>query len=273
MIREPEFAGSFYPGDKKDLEEMLAYLLKRASRKKVKNTKAILSPHAGYIYSGKIAASSYIQFTEEDIKTLIILGPSHHYAFYGASIWSKGTWLTPLGEIEIDEDVAGELLSSSQYFTDDPAFHKKEHSLEVQVPFIQHVLGNNVKIVPIVFGFPKQDILISLGKALTPLINKEGIGIVMSSDLYHGYSYEEALSYDALTRELITKMDAEEFYKAVMEERAMACGAVGITTFLIAAEGSGLKPHYIDYTNSAEVTGDYSGYVVGYLSMAFSKEG
>ncbi len=272
LIREPEFAGSFYPGDTKDLKDFLNYLFERAARKKVKNTRGILSPHAGYIYSGKIAASSYMQLTDEEIKTVIILGPSHHYAFYGAAIWSKGKWLTPLGEIEIDEEIAATLLSSSPYLIDDITFHRKEHSLEVQVPFIQFSLGQEVKIVPIVFGFPKEGALPSIGKALAPFLDRKDVAIVISSDLYHGYSYEEALQHDSLTRELIMKMDPEEFYKAVMREDAMACGAMGITAFLLAAEGKNLKPHFIDYTNSAEVTGDYTGYVVGYLSMAFSKE-
>ena len=272
MVREPEFAGSFYPGDQKDLKDLLEYLFERAARKKVQNTRAILSPHAGYIYSGKIAASSYMQLTEEEIKTVIILGPSHHYAFYGASVWSKGKWLTPLGASLIDEDVAYKLVSSSPYFIDDTAFHTKEHSLEVQLPFIQFALGTDVKIVPVVFGFPKEGIFPSLGKALAQFIDRKDVAIVISSDLYHGYNYEEALEHDSLTRELIMRMDAEEFYRAVMNEDAMACGAIAITTFLLAAEGKNLKPHFIDYTNSAEVTGDYTGYVVGYLSMAFSKE-
>lgn len=271
-IRKPEFAGSFYPGDKKDLEEFLGYLFERAARKKVYNTKAVLSPHAGYIYSGRIAASSYMQLTEENIETVIMLGPSHHYAFYGASIWSKGSWLTPLGESFIDEEIANTLLESSPYILDEPLFHIKEHSLEVQLPFIQYSLGMDIKIVPMVFGFPKEGVLPSIGKALAPFLDRKGVAIIISSDLYHGYSYEEALQHDALTRELIMKMDPEEFYRAVINEEAMACGAMGITAFLIAAEGKNLTPHFIDYTNSAEVTGDYTGYVVGYLSIAFSKE-
>ena len=272
MVRYPEFAGSFYPGDSKDLEDMLTYLFERAARKKVKNTKAILSPHAGYIYSGRIAASSYMQLKDEIVKTVIILGPSHHYAFYGASIWKSGSWITPLGETPVDEEIAEILLKSSEHFLDEPAFHTKEHSLEVQLPFIQYMFGNDIKIVPIVFGFPRSGSLNSIGKALSVMLNRDDVVFVISSDLYHGYNYDEALRYDGYTRELITKMDAEEFYKAIMEEKAMACGAMGITAFLIACEGHRIKPHFIDYTNSAEVTGDYTGYVVGYLSMAFTKE-
>ena len=272
MIRYPEFAGSFYPRDRKDLEDMLTYLFERAARKRVQNIRAVLSPHAGYIYSGKIAASSYMQLKGENIKTIIILGPSHHYAFYGASIWSEGAWVTPLGENVIDEEIANSLLASSEHFIDDITFHQKEHSIEVQLPFIQFLFGEGIKIVPIVFGFPRAGSLSSIGKALSPFLDREDVAFAISSDLYHGYNYDEALRYDSYTRELITRMDAEEFYKAIIEEKAMACGAMGITAFLIAAEGHNLKPFLIDYTNSAEVTGDYTGYVVGYLSMAFAKE-
>ncbi len=271
MIRYPEFAGSFYPGDRVDLEEMLTYLFERAARKKIKNTRAVLSPHAGYIYSGRIAASSYMQFKDENIKTIIILGPSHHYAFHGASIWSKGSWVTPLGENAIDEEIANTLLNSCEHFTDNIAFHKKEHSIEVQLPFIQFLFGESVKIVPIVFGFPRAGSLGAIGKALALFLQREDVAFAISSDLYHGYNYDEALKYDSYTRELITGMDAEKFYQAIIEEEAMACGAMGITAFLIAAKGLNLKPFFIDYTNSAEVTGDYTGYVVGYLSMAFTK--
>ncbi len=273
MIRYPEFAGSFYPRNKNDLEDMLNYLFERAARKKVHNTKAVLSPHAGYIYSGRIAASSYMQLTDEDIETVIILGPSHHYAFYGAAVWSSGSWLTPLGESIVDEKIAHELLNLSEHFTDDTTFHAKEHSLEVQLPFIQYIFGEKVKIVPVVFGFPRAGSLNSIGKALSTLLTRDKVAFVISSDLYHGYNYDDALKYDSFTRELIMKMDAEEFYRAIIEERAMACGAMGITAFLIASSGHKIQPHFIDYTNSAEVTGDYTGYVVGYLSIAFSKEG
>lgn len=271
-IRYPEFAGSFYPKDTKDLEEMLNYLFEGAARKKVNDTKAILAPHAGYIYSGKIAASSYMQLKEENVKTIILLGPSHHYVFPGAAIWKEGSWMSPLGEIKVDEEVASKLLSLSNHFTDNTIFHEKEHSLEVQIPFIQYLFKDNVKIVPIVFGLPQSDSLISIGKALSLLLANQNIAIVISSDLYHGYSYDEALRHDAYTRELIMKMDAEAFYKAIIEEEAMACGAMGITAFLIATRGHKIEAKFIDYTNSAEVTGDFNGYVVGYLSMAFVKE-
>ena len=272
MIRYPEFAGSFYPEDKKQLEDMLEDLFEGAARKKVKHTKAVLSPHAGYIYSGKIAASSYMQLKDEDIETVIILGPSHHYAFYGASIWKEGSWITPLGEVYIDTERATRLLSSTKYFLDDITFHRKEHSIEVQLPFIQYVLGKDVKIVPVVFGFPEKGSLNAIGEGLSQFIDDDKVAFAISSDLYHGYSYDEALRMDGFTRDLIMSMDAKAFYKNILEEKAMACGAMGITAFLLAAEKRGIKPVFIDYTNSAEVTGDYTGYVVGYLSLAFLKE-
>ncbi len=273
MIREAQFAGSFYPAGENELLKLLGHLFSKAKPKSVKNpVVALLVPHAGYIYSGIVAASAYNQIAGKNIKNVVIFGPSHHYIFKGASVWPGDKWKSPLGSVDINKNIVNILMQSSQYYNNDAEFHENEHSLEVQVPFLQYVL-KDFNIVPVVFGMPDPDVLVSLSKGVVKLLEMENTMFVLSSDLYHGYSHEECVKTDAYTREVIMKMDPDLFYKEMMQEKAMACGGVGIATFLFGASEYNIKPIYIDYTNTHEVTGDFSGYVVGYTAMAFVKRG
>ncbi len=231
----------------------------------------LISPHAGYGYSGQAAAFGYKLVKDKPYKTVIILGTSHHKIFNGAALYGQGAFATSLGEINVDEEFTKKIIGRDpEVFTDESAFDK-EHSVEVELPFLQKVL-TGFKIVPVVVG----DCSLKTCEKIA-LLFKEAIGerkdvlVVVSSDLYHGYDFEEADRIDAVTLDLIRKMDYQGLYYALREGRAQACGGVGIVIALdIARELGYERAEVLNHTNSAIVTGKATkgDWTVGYASCA-----
>lgn len=274
-IKDPCVAGTFYPENRKKLSRMVDSYLKEADPEKPGGPIfALISPHAGYGYSGKVAAFGYKLIKGKPYKTAVILGTSHHYPFSGASVYPRGAFKTPLGLIKIDDKFAKRLLDKDTEIIFAPEAFKKEHSVEVQLPFLQRTL-KDFEIVPIVIG----DCSLVTCQKLADLL-KEAIGerkdvlVVVSTDMYHGYDYDEADKADNLTLDAIRDMDSQALYYGIREGGMQICGGFGAVTALILAKGMGHdKVTVLKHTNSAEVTGNKKKgiWTVGYASCAIDQ--
>jgi AmmeMemoRadiSam system protein B/AmmeMemoRadiSam system protein A len=258
IIKKPNVAGYFYPKDKDELSSMISAYLSYPEKNFTK-IKGIVSPHAGYIYSGPVAAYGYKQIENEDYETVIIIAPSHYSHFYGFSIPNATHYETPLGLVEFSEKNE-ELRKDSNFFYD-LSIHEKEHAIEVQIPFLQKVL-KKFKIIPIVVGDiePK-----TLADILSKYIDDKTL-VIASSDLSHYHSYEEARSIDAFCVNSIPILDFENM------KYCEACGKIPILTLMYLAKKFGWEGKLIDYRNSGDTSGDKSR-VVGYASIIFYEKG
>jgi len=272
LIREPVVAGSFYPGDKAALSKMIDGFFEKADLLKIDGSiNAIIVPHAGYVYSGQVAAYAYKALIGEKIDTVILIGNSHQEYFDGASVFAKGYFRTPLGDIEIDEDFAKKLMDSSDKIYFKESAHQQEHSLEVQLPFLQKVL-KDFKVVPIILG-NKSDSVDILINALKNLINEKTL-IVVSSDLSHYPKYEDAKYSDNKVIEAILTGKRENLVKTIADLKRQginnlqtcACGQDAIEVVMGLLGGAEIK--LLKYANSGDITGEKSQ-VVGYASIVF----
>jgi AmmeMemoRadiSam system protein B/AmmeMemoRadiSam system protein A len=276
MIRKPVVAGAFYSADSSELSSTIERYLKQANVEVKEEILGVVSPHAGYLYSGQTAAFVYKALKNKDKKLVILLGASHRYYVKGFSIYDEGKWETPLGKISIDEEFASKLKSHSKLIVNEPGAHSEEHSLEVQLPFLQKAL-KDFKIVPIVFNTEDPSMLEILIEALSAeLKNRKNWVIVASSDLYHGGNYNTAKTVTDKVDEYIKKLD----YKGLLDyDREMrdygacaACGSSAIAVLLQVMKNLGVtEAELLESTTSGDVTGEKSGYVVGYGAWVFVK--
>jgi len=277
-VKQPEFDGQFYPAGKEELSEMLDKIIEKTAVDPLPGEILVLiSPHAGYGYSGQTAAYGYKLIKNKPYRTVVILGTSHHRPFNGAAIYPNGSFETSLGLLKIDEEFSAKLINSGQdIFIDESAFNT-EHSIEVQLPFLQKVLGD-FKIVPLVIG----DCSLATCKKISALIKevingRKDVLLVVSSDLYHGYDLKEAEQVDLHTLELIKKFDYEELYYSLRDAKAQACGGFATVIALNIAKETGYnKAEVLNHTNSAVVTGETSSgkWTVGYASIVlYNPEG
>jgi AmmeMemoRadiSam system protein B/AmmeMemoRadiSam system protein A len=276
MVRKPVVAGAFYPADSSELSSTIEWYLKQANVEVKEEILGVVSPHAGYPYSGQTAAFVYSALKDEKKELVILLGPSHRYYVKGFSICDKGKWETPLGAVSIDEDFASKLKSHSELIINEPQAHSEEHSLEVQLPFLQKTL-KDFKIVPIVFNIEEPSTLGILVDALTAeLKNRKNWVIVASSDLYHGGNYNTARNVTDKVDEYIKKLDYEGLleYDGKMRNSGAcaACGCSAIAVLLRVMKNLGVtEAELLESTTSGDVTGEKSGYVVGYGAWVFVK--
>jgi len=219
-VKHPEFADQFYPAKKDELISMLDGFLDKADLNQVPGEFLVLiSPHAGYGYSGPTAAYGYRLIKGRPYKTVVILGTSHHKPFSGAAIYGQGSFETSLGILKIDEEFSKNLTGKDpELFIDESAF-SGEHSVEVQLPFLQRVLGD-FKIVPIVVGDCSLDTCKRIATVIKATIGaRKDVLLVASSDMYHGYSIKQADQVDALTLDLIKKMDYTDLYYSLRDAK------------------------------------------------------
>lgn len=258
MNREPAVAGTFYPANPTTLRHMLSDFLQDA-KPSDKTPKAIIAPHAGYIYSGPIAASAYARLAaaKDIISRVVLLGPSHRVYFEGLAVSSADTFSTPLGKIEIDKP-AIESLRDLTFVGYLEQAHAREHSLEVHLPFLQQVL-NHFKLVPIVAGNASPD---QVSQVIERLWGGTETLIVISSDLSHYHDYATAQRLDKRTSERIEHLD----YQQLSSEDA--CGKVPISGLLKVLKNKALQIKTVDLRNSGDTAGDkyrvvgYGAYVV-----------
>lgn len=257
-------AGAFYPGDKDTLTSMIDEMMDAAADVAVKgDVKGIIVPHAGYIYSGVVAAAGFKLLKNLDKKKkwkVLLLGPSHFVGFYGAAAPEAQGWETPLGVVPV-KNIIDEIGESELIQTRDDIF-EEEHSLEVEVPFLQTVM-NNWTLYPLCLGeVNPQD----LADEIKDFAAKDDVIIVVSSDLSHYYSYDDARVLDENANKFIPINAISE-----VRDRVEACGIKGILTLMYLSDMLGLKGHFIDYKNSGDTAGDKTR-VVGYGCYAFSHE-
>lgn len=270
--RKPAVAGAFYPGNEKDLREAVNSCLNSAEDIRLDgDLLGIISPHAGYIYSGPVAAYSYIQLKKASPDVVIVIAPSHMARFNGAAVIPEGVYDTPLGSAEIDGVIGGKLLEHNGFGIIEQV-HKSEHSLEVQVPFIQTVL-DNFTLVPVIIGSVDLDVcsMIADGFAEVLKSEKRRYCIVISTDLSHYYSYENAVSIDKKFIESLLSFDENELKNSISAGKAEACGEGPLLTGLMLAKRLGAKGiQLLKYANSGDTSGSRDQ-VVGYLSAAIVK--
>ncbi|MCX8179251.1 MAG: AmmeMemoRadiSam system protein B [Candidatus Aenigmarchaeota archaeon] len=248
VIRKAAFAGSFYPTEKERLKKMIDNFLKNANTEEIKTAKGFIVPHAGYIYSGQVAAYAYKIIKSLEAKRVILLGPSHFIPFIGSSISTADYWETPLGKVKVEK--------VKTKFIDFPAAHTYEHSIEVQLPFLQTVL-KDFTIIPISIG---DDYYKDIAKEIRDIM--EGAIIIASSDLSHYHDYETAVKIDGKASKAITELDFKN------AEKMEACGKIGILALMKIAKDNGWKVKTLFYANSGDVTGE-KAQVVGYGCYAF----
>ena len=259
LTRLPQFAGSFYPEDPQILEGMINDYLEKATVEKNKSKpKALIVPHAGYIYSGPIAAYGYKAIHPFSYKTVILLGPSHNFYVEGFVASPFENWFTPLKETESLTLKDFSLLKNNNLIKESGEVHQLEHSLEVQLPFLQIVL-KDFKIFPILVG--EVDILKG-AEILDYFLDKETL-LIISSDLSHYLKYEEAIKQDKVTIDAILDLDLERFL-----EYGDACGKVPIALLIALAKKHNLKAKLLKASNSGETAG-FKDQVVGYASIVF----
>jgi len=257
-VRQPAVAGTFYPGDPLELSRELDSFL-AAVETHERPPKALIAPHAGYIYSGPVAASVYARLrnTEQPITRVVLLGPSHRVPFVGLAVPSADYFETPLGDVPIDRASIERILPMSQVYAMDEA-HAYEHSLEVQIPFLQKTLGE-FQLVPLVVGDASGE---EVAEVLEALWGGPETLIVISSDLSHYLDYQSARDIDSVTSKAIEALQGEAI------GHNQACGRIPVQGLLIEAERHGLHGQTVDLRNSGDTAGPRDR-VVGYGAYAF----
>ena len=276
-IREAAVAGQFYPGNSKELqEEVLKYLAKATKKGLAGKIKAILVPHAGYEFSGPVAAQSFRQLSGGIIARVILISNSHQAYFSGVALDANDAWSTPLGEVLLDKEFTQKLKKSSDIFIWDSLAHAKEHALEVQLPFLQTVLKDGFKIIPLLFGNAASEDYKILAQVLAANLGPEDL-VVISSDLSHYPRYEDAQKIDRETLEAIKSGGVENLEKHIKETEAnripnaqtLLCGADGVKTLMTLAKLKSWEIEILNYQNSGDsFLGDKNA-VVGYGAAAF----
>ncbi|MDY6848190.1 MAG: AmmeMemoRadiSam system protein B [Geoalkalibacter sp.] len=263
MVRKPAVAGQFYPGEEQSLRETVAALVPEAE---ARPAFGVVSPHAGYVYSGAIAGAvfSCVHVPE----TVVILGPNHHGVGQRAAVYPGGAWETPLGRSEIDAELSRNLVQSCDLLQEDEAAHRFEHSLEVQLPFLQF-LNPSLRIVPLCLSHTRPDDLVRLGEQMADVLEKDGreILLVASSDMTHYESAQDAQRKDTAAIDRILALDPVGLYRVVAEQGITMCGVVPTVVMLSACNRLGAKKAtLVRYGNSGDVTGDRRE-VVGYAGL------
>lgn len=269
MIRSPAVANQFYPGNSAELTRLLARLVPAVPEYDKQKALAVVSPHAGYIYSGGVAGETFSQIAIP--KDIIILGPNHHGLGSMVAIVADGEWDMPMGAVPVNSKLAQTILSHSDIVDDDADAHRFEHSLEVQVPFLQY-LKEDITITPLVVSHISYANCEKLGKQLAACI-KEYAGpvlIVASSDMTHYESRESASSKDKQAIDRVLALDPQGLYETVLGKNITMCGIMPTTVALVAALELGAdNAELVRYTDSGEASGD-TRQVVGYAGLIIS---
>ena len=265
IIRKPAVAGQFYSADPKELKTQISELLKRAklfeSRGEILG---LILPHAGYDFSGQVAAFGFKELVDQEIDTVIIMGNSHKERFEGISVFPQGFYQTPLGKVEIDSKLAQAIINQDERIFFQESAHQSEHSIEVELPFLQEVLAD-FKIVPIIFGNSSDQDYKILAQALLNNIKGKNILLIASSDLSHYFSYDKAKILDAKTIELILKGELNQIENA--------CGKDAVKTLIMVMQELGVDQiELLNYANSGDLEIGDKNKVVGYTAIGFYGE-
>ncbi len=280
--REPAVAGSFYPSDQAEIQRMMKLYFSKAPARDTNNELlAVISPHAGYVFSGEVAAAAFNQIDPvKKYKTVFIIGSSHRNAFPGASVYSIGNYITPLGIVKTDLQIAGQLVAENKVMDYDPQYQRTEHSIEVQVPFLQYILKNDFKIVPVLLGTQDPAICEKIAAALKPYFTADNL-FVISSDFSHYPEYKAAIKSDQQVADAIVTNDPGKFLLAVescTEKKAAnlvtgCCSWPAVITLMDMTRGlPGIVYKQVLYKNSGDSDYGEKDRVVGYYALSVSEE-
>jgi len=279
MIRKPAVAGLFYESNPESLRKRIKWCYQhqlgpgRIPDKigKKRTIKGLMAPHAGYQYSGPVAAHSYLELAEDGFpQTVVILCPNHTGLGSGVSTMTEGVWETPLGNVQIDEEFATELVSHHTLMDTDPAAHLQEHSCEVQLPFLQYI-NPDFRMVPVCMWMQDLETASELGDAIAETSRKIGrdVVVIASTDFTHYQPQEVAKSQDKQVLDAIKVMNEKLMMKRVADLNVTMCGYGPVAAALVASKTMGASSaEILKYATSGDSTGDYSS-VVGYASAVF----
>ncbi len=265
MIRKAAFAGSFYPSDAQDLRAALGRLLQPSAAKAP--AKAIIAPHAGYYYSGQVAAATYSSVVLP--RRYILLCPNHTGVGAPISIQSAGRWETPLGTVKIDKEVADLVRKHCLVVQESPQAHSKEHAIEVHLPFLQQLLSGGFRFVPISVGTVRLESLMELGRGLAAAIREcaDPVLLVASSDMNHFEDAESTRRKDAQAIDCIRRLDSRKLFETVHRCQISMCGYGTAIAVIEASRAQGAtRAELVSYSHSGEVNGELSS-VVGYAGV------
>jgi len=280
--RFPAVAGTFYAATKEALVRQIrnCFLhrlgpgsLPEVSEDGERRIAGLVSPHAGYMYSGPVAAHGYHRLASDGRpEVFVILGPNHTGYGSPVSMVNRGVWVTPLGEAVVDEDVAKAIFRASGIVDVDPVAHRYEHSIEVQLPFLQYLYGPSIRFVPICMGLQDLETSREVGEAVAEALRDRDGVVVASTDLTHYEPQSLAEEKDRALIEAITAMDERRVMEVLEAKSVSACGYGPVCAAIVASRKLGARVgELLSYRTSGDVTGDYSA-VVGYTSILFLRE-
>jgi len=280
-VRRPSQAGSFYAGTaealKAQIEECFRHKLgpgkiPKVTEKGSRSLFGFVSPHAGYMYSGPVAAHGYYSMALDGKPDIVVIfGPNHTGQGSAISIMTDGAWRTPLGDVQVDTSFAEQIMREAKIIDSDDSAHMFEHSIEVQLPFLQFLYGSAFRFVPIAFLMQDLESSREVGQATAKILKGKNAVIIASSDMTHYEPQKSAERKDRLVLEAIERMDESQLYSVIESQGITACGYGPITALITAAKTLGAKnAKLLRYATSGDVTGDFSA-VVGYASVAFYK--
>ncbi len=277
-LRKAAVAGQFYPSSKEALESAIRGCFlsplgpgrSPPAERIAADHVAVVSPHAGYEFSGPVAAHSFLHlssFTDPDL--VVVVAPNHYGVGSGVATFKEGEWETPLGRIRVDEGAAEAFVRDSEIAVSDPDAHRVEHSLEVQLPFVQYVFGPSVPFLPVSLLFQDSETATAVGRSISRVVKGRRAALVASSDLTHYEPAASARRKDARLIEGVERMDVSSFYSTIDRLAVTACGYGPIAAVMTASRLLGLRRgELLKYATSGDTTGDNNS-VVGYASLRF----
>lgn len=265
-IRKPAVAGTFYPADARILSQQIKEFLSRAKKENINGeVMGLISPHAGYMYSGQVAAYAFKLLEGKKFDVVVVVAPSHRTYFRGASVYDRGSYETPLGLVPVDQELCKNLRAQSSIIQSSAQGHTQEHSLEVQLPFLQETIGK-FKLIPIALGDQSYQTCAEVAQALRNVLQSQKALLVASTDLSHFHAYDRAVKLDSVILEDIRSFDPKKLAQDLETGKGEACGGGPVITVMLAAKEMGAnKAQVLKYMNSGDVTGDHTS-VVGYMA-------
>lgn len=280
-VRRPCQAGAFYEGTpdalKKQIESCFIHKygpgkIPKVASKRTGNIVGLICPHAGYMYSGPVMANAYYELAlDGKPDVVVVLGPNHTGLGSALAIMNEGFWRTPLGDVEVDHETADAIIRESSVVDVDASAHRLEHSIEVQLPFLQYLYGSDFKLVPICFLMQDLTSAKEIGEAVGRIMSGKNGVVIASSDMTHYESQQDAERKDGKVLATVEAMDEAELYSIVESLNVTACGVGPIAATITASRVlGGKKAKLLCYKTSGDVVGDYSQ-VVGYAAVCFRK--
>ncbi len=271
--------GTFYPADKEELQTMIQTYLTEAKSVEPKEQKALIVPHAGYVYSAPVAAVAY-KTLHKKYKNIFLLGSSHHVNFDGVSLYNQGDYVTPLGKVHVNQSIVQKLIDENEFITYKPEAHTKEHTLEVQLPFLQSIYKEDeLSIVPILMATSNIETISKMATVLAPYFEDDANLFIISTDLSHYPAYEDAKRVDIETLKAIESNSVERFIETIIKHEqegianlgTSACGWAPLITLLTLTQNKDYTYELLEYKNSGDTPYGDRERVVGYGAMRVYK--